>query len=121
MGNAGEANHISESRALMGASSACSVRVAMVTISTAFRFKGCRDLINNQMHRAKHFGKYMIGFNFEVIGLELNRYVAIPQVIRRAYQIKRRAARGAGRDLQDSLWGRLNANQSTVLGHQDVT
>jgi len=66
--------------------------------------------MNDQMHRTKHFGKYVIGFNFEVIGLELYRYVAITEVISRAHQIEWRAVRGAGRDAQDGLRGRLDAD-----------
>ena len=62
------------------------------------------------MHRTKHFGKYMIWFNFEVIGLELYRYVAISEVVSRAHQIKRRTVRGAGRDPQNGLWGRLDTD-----------
>ena len=63
----------------------------------------------------------MVRLDFQVIGLQLNRHMAVAQVVGGAHQIKRRAMLGAGRNAQHFLRRGQHADQASVLSHQYIT
>jgi len=72
----------------------------MAAVGTAFRLKRHISLHHGHVHAAQHVGQYMVGLNLQVIGLQLNRHMAVAQVVGGAHQIKRAAVHSAGRDVQ---------------------
>ena len=93
----------------------------MAAVGTAFRLKRHISLHHGHVHAAKHVGQHMIGLNFQVIGLQLNRHMAVAQVVGGTHQIKRAAMRSAGRDVQHFLWCCNDAHHEAILGHQHIT
>ena len=57
-------------------------------IGTALGLKRLQHILHDQVHGIQHLGQHMIGFELEVIGLELQRHMAIAQVVGTAQQIK---------------------------------
>ena len=66
------------------------VRMRMTTsaVGAAFGLEGFTDFMDDQMHGAQHVRQHMVGFDFQVIRLELNRHMAVSQVVGRAGQVK---------------------------------
>ncbi len=62
----------------------------------------------------------MVGLDLQVVGLQLNRHMAVAQVVGGAGQVKRRAMLGAGGDAQHRLRRGLHAHQRAVFGHQHI-
>jgi hypothetical protein len=60
----------------------------MPTISTPLWFKRFLHLHHRHVHGAQHVGQHMVGFDFQMVGLQLDGHMAVAQVIRRACQIK---------------------------------
>ena len=60
----------------------------LVPISPTFRLKGLFHRMHDQMHGLQHLGQYMIRLDFEVVGLEFNRHMAIAQMVSRPNQVK---------------------------------
>jgi hypothetical protein len=44
--------------------------------------------MHNQMHGLQHLGHHMVRLDFEVVGLEFNRHMAVAQVVSRSNQVK---------------------------------
>ena len=76
---------------------------AMRSVRAAFRLEGFFSLTHDQVHRAQHGGQHMVGFDLEMVGLQLDRHMTVAQVVGRTRQIERRAVRGAMRDDQHRL------------------
>ena len=72
------------------------------------------------MHGAQHVGQHMVGFDFQVVGFELDRHMAVAQVVSRAGQVKGRSVLCAGCDAQHRLRSGLHANERAVFGHQHI-
>ena len=65
-------------------------RAAIVrTVSPTFGLKCFFHSDHNEVHRPQHLSQHGIGFDFEVIGFELNGHMSIAQVIRRTCEVKR--------------------------------
>ena len=78
----------------------------MLAISTVFGFETLMHLIDNEVHGTQHIGQHMVGFDFQVIGLQLNGHMAVTQVVGGAGQVKRRSMGCAMGDAQHGLWRR---------------
>jgi hypothetical protein len=94
--------------------------VATGAVRTAFRFKRFLDFVHDQVHGAQHIGQHMVGFYLEVIGFELNRHMAVAQMVGGARQVKGRAVRRAGRDAQHRLRRGNHLDHGAVFGDQHV-
>ena len=71
------------------------VRMASVrcvlAVSTVFWFEGFVHRNHCHMHVAQHVSQYMVGFNFQMICLKFNGYMAVTQMVGGAGQIKHTA------------------------------
>jgi hypothetical protein len=93
---------------------------AMVTIGAALRLKGFVHRHHGHVHGAQHVGQHMVGFDFEVVCLQLYRDMPVTQMVGRAGQVKRAAMLRAGGDAQHGLWGGLDQDQRAVFGDQNI-
>ena len=75
---------------------------------------------HDQVLPAQHVGQHVVGLQQQAIGLQLQRHVAVAQVVGGAQQVERRAVVGAVRDDQHRLWRGLHAHQRAVLADQHV-
>ena len=75
----------------------------MLAISAVFWFETFTHLVDDEVHGAQHVGQHMVGFDFQVIGLQLYGHMAVAQVVGGAGQVKRRAVRCAMGDSQHGL------------------
>ena len=50
-------------------------------VSTVFRFKRFVDSHHRHVHVAQHIGQHMVGFDFQMIGLQLDGHMAVAQVV----------------------------------------
>ena len=66
---------------------AVSVPMTLRRIGPTFGLERQCVLAHDQVHRAQHIGKHMVGFDLEVIGFEFDRHMAIAQVVCRSDQI----------------------------------
>ena len=94
--------------------------VAARPVGAALGLEGLHRVADDQVLLAQHVGQHMIGFKLEVVGLELQRHMAVAQVVGGAHQIERRAVLGAGTHHQHRLRGGQHADQRAVLGHQHI-
>ena len=53
------------------------VTTPMLAISTVFWLETFTHLVDDEVHGAQHLGQHMVGFNFQVIGLQLNGHMAV--------------------------------------------
>lgn len=66
------------------------MRVAMIVsvparaVGAALGFEGLLCLDHGQVHGAQHVGQRVVGFDLQVVGLELDGQVAVAQVVGRA-------------------------------------
>ena len=90
-------------------------------IRTAFGFKGRIGGGHDEVHGAQHVGQHVVGFDLEVVGLQLDGHMAVAQVVGGAGQVKRGAVVFAVRDDQHGLRCGQHAHQRAVFGHQHVT
>jgi hypothetical protein len=65
--------------------------------------RGLVGLVHDQVHGAQHVGQHMVGLDLQVVGLELDRHMAVAQVVGGARQVKRRAVLRAVGDHQHRL------------------
>ena len=89
-------------------------------ISTAFGLKRHVLLRHDQVHGAQHVGQHMVGFDLEVVGLQLDGHMAVAQVVGSARQVERRAVVLAMGDDQHRLWRGNHADHGAVFGHQHI-
>jgi hypothetical protein len=89
-------------------------------IGAAFGLEGVLGFGHGQVHGAQHVGQHVVGFDLQVIGLQLDGHVAVAQVVGGAGQVKGGAVLGAGGDHQHRLRRGQHAHQRAVLGHQHV-
>lgn len=82
-------------------------------IGAVFRFKRFIHLGHDQVHGAQHVDQHMVGLDLQVIGLELNRHMAVAQVVGDADQVKRRAVVGV--ILLSSVEPRKSAKNSSMI------
>lgn len=64
------------------------LRPVVRAVRAALGFKGLLGTRHNQVHRFEHFFKHMVGFNLQVISLQLYGHMAVAQVICGPGQIK---------------------------------
>ena len=93
---------------------------AVVTIGTVFRLEGLRHLYHGHVHGAQHVGQHMVGLDLQVIRLQLNRHMAVAQMVGGAGQVKGRSVFAAGGDAQHRSRRGLHANERAVFGHQHI-
>jgi hypothetical protein len=71
----------------------CAMTVAMAMaacgVGAVLGFKGLFYLMHDKVHGAQHVGQHMVGFNLQVVGLELDRHMAVAQVVGGADQVIR--------------------------------
>ena len=93
----------------------------------ALGFEGLAHLGHVQVHGAQHVGQHVVGLDLQVIGLQLDRHVAVAQVVGRAHEVEGGVVVvtvvvvGAGGDAQHRLRCGHHAQQRTVLRDQHVT
>src|SRR6185369_4224090 len=73
---------------------------APIAVSATLGLERSARLLHVQVHGAQHFREHMIRLDLQVIGLQLDRHVAIAQVVGRARQVERCPVIGARRDHQ---------------------
>lgn len=108
-------------RRCVGVSASVCMPMPTSAVGAAFRFKSFFDFVDDQVHRAQHFRQHMVGFDLQVIGLELDCHMAVAQVIGCARQVKGAAVGCAGGDAQRALWRSDDFHHRTVLRDQDIT
>ncbi len=92
----------------------------MAAIGAAFGLKRQISLNHRHVHAAQHVGQHVVGFNLEVVGLQLNGYMAVAQVVGSAHQVKGCAVFGAGRDLEHLLRCGNHAHHGAIFGDQHI-
>ena len=100
---------------------AVSVVGHMAAVGAAFGLERQICFHHGHVHAAQHVGQHMVGFDLEVVGLQLDGHMAVAQVVGSARQVERRAVRRARRDAQHGLRRGDDADERTVLGHQHIT
>ena len=73
------------------------------------------------MHGAQQVCQHVVGFDFQMIGFELNRHMAVAQVVGGADQIEWCAVLAAMDYAQHGLRRRDDANERAVFSDQHVT
>ena len=61
----------------------------MAAIRATFGLEWQIGFYDGHVHAAQHVGQHVIGFDLQMIGLQLNGYMAIAEVVCRAHEIKR--------------------------------
>ena len=89
-------------------------------ISAAFRLKAGQRLFDPQAHPHQQQGQHRIGLQQQTIGLQLQRHMAVAQVIGGAQQLERRRAI-TERDDQHRLRRGHHPQQRAVFGQQHIT
>ena len=89
-------------------------------VGAAFGFKRLQDFMNRQAHGAQHVRQYMVGLDFQVVGLELDGHMAVAQVVCGTGQVEERAAGGVVRDAQHRLGRRNHPDHGAIFGKQYV-
>ena len=51
------------------------------SVRTVFRFKRFVDSHHCHVHVAQHVGQHMVGFDFQMVGLQLDGYMPVTQVV----------------------------------------
>ena len=92
----------------------------MAAVCATFGFERQIGFYDGHMHAAQHVGQHVIGFDLQMIGLQLNGYMAIAEVVCRAHEIKRRAVYRACRDVQHLLRRGDHTDQRAVFCHQHI-
>ena len=62
--------------------------MAANAVGATFGLKRFVDFDDDQVHGTQHVGQHMVGLDFQMVWLELDRYMAISQVVGRAGQVK---------------------------------
>ena len=75
----------------------------VVAVSATLRLKRLRHRHHRHVHGPQHVGQHMVGFDLEVVGLQLNRHMAVAQVVGGAGQVKRRSVLCSSGDAQHVL------------------
>ena len=94
--------------------------VAACRISAALGFESLQGLGDDQVLGPQHVSQHMVRLEFEVVGLELERDMAIAQVVGRSHQVESAAMLGTGTHHQYGLWCGQHPDQRAVLGDQHV-
>ena len=61
----------------------------MAAVCATFGFERQIGFYDGHMHAAQHIGKHMVRLDFQVIGLQLNRHMAIAKMVSGAHQVER--------------------------------
>ena len=93
---------------------------AAAGVGAVFGLKGLVHRVHDQVHGAQHVGQYVVGFDLQVVGLELDGHVPVAQVVGRADQVVGRAVLGAMGDFEHRLGRRNHPHQRAVFSHQHV-
>ena len=72
-------------------------------VGTVFGLERFVHLGHDQVHAVQHLGQHVVGFDLQVVGLQLDGHVAVAQVVGRADQVERCAVRTAVGDAQHRL------------------
>lgn len=75
---------------------------------------------DDEVHGAQHVGEHVVGFDLQVVGSQLDRHVAVAQVVGGADEVEGRAVLRAVGDAQDRLGRGDHADHAAVFGHQHV-
>jgi DNA-binding winged helix-turn-helix (wHTH) protein len=89
-------------------------------IGPALGFEGALFFLHDEVHGAQHVGQHVVGFEQQAVRLQLQRHVAIGQVVGRAQQVTRRAVLAAGAHHQHRLRRGQHLDERAVLGHGHV-
>ena len=93
---------------------------SVFAVSAVFRLKGFVHRNYRHVHISQHVGQHMVGFDFQMIGLQFNRHMAVSQVVGGTGQIKQAAMVGTVRDTQHRLRCSQHFEQRTVFAYQHV-
>ena len=93
---------------------------SVIAIGTVFGFKRLVDLGHLQVHGTQHVGQHMIGFDFQMVGLQLDRHMAVAQVVGSTGQVKGSAVVGIKRDAQHRLRCCQDVQQRAVFTDQHI-
>ena len=88
-------------------------------IRAVLRLKGLFYSVHDQVHGTQHVGQHVVGLDLQVVGLQLNRHMAVAQVVGGAGQVKGRTV-SVDRNDQHRLGCRQHLDQRTVFHHQHV-
>ena len=93
---------------------------SVFTVCTVFRFKRFVDSHHRHVHVAQHVGQHMVGFDFQMIGLQFNRHMAVSQVVGGTGQIEQAAVVRAMCDAQHRLRRGQHFEQRAVFAYQHI-
>ena len=90
-------------------------------VSPGFGLEGRRLFGDDEVHRSQQRGQHMVGFDLQMVRLELDRHVAIAQMVGGAQQVVRRAVLSTVGHQKHLLRRGHDPDQRPVLRHQHVT
>ena len=93
---------------------------SVFAVSAVFRLKGFVHRNHCHVHIAQHVGQYMVGFDFQMIGLQFNRHMAVSQVVGGTGQIEQAAVVRAMCDAQHRLRRGQHLEQRAVFAYQHI-
>ena len=98
------------------------VRVAgCCCIRARLGFESLVRFAHDQVHLAQHVGQYMIGFQLQMVGLELQLHMAVAQVVGGAQQVERGTMVNTVAHHQHGLRRGDHADERAIFAHQHIT
>lgn len=99
---------------------AVTMEPACLGMRTGFGLKRGLLLGHAQMHVPEQIGQRRVGFELQMVGLQLKLHVPVAQVVGRAQQVERAAVLGAGAHHHHRLNGCVDPDQGAVLAYQHI-
>lgn len=104
----------------MGVTVCRAVFMATGAVKSPFRLKRFIDGFNRQVHGAQHVGQNRVRLDFQVVGFQFNRHMAVAQLVGGTRQVEGRTMRRAGRDAQHGLRRSNDPHHRAVFDQQHV-
>jgi len=96
------------------------VSMPMFPIGAGLWLEGCVLASHDQVHAFEHLGQDMVGLDLQPVRAQLDRHVAIAQVVGRAGQVKRRPVFAAMADDQHRLGCGFHTDQTAIFSHHHI-
>ncbi len=97
-----------------------SMPMTSTLISAAFWLKRRRRFHHVEVQAAQHLRQHVVGFDLQMIGLQVNTHVAVAKVIGGARQVARLAMLLARPDFHHALRRRAHRQKRAIVQHQSV-
>jgi hypothetical protein len=99
------------------------VLMAMTTarrIGSGLGLKRLIDVLHDEVHRTQHLSQHVIGLDLQMVRLQLDRYMAVAEVVRGTHQIEGSPVRRVWRYPQHSLGRCKHPHQRAIVGDQYI-